>query len=54
MSPHAYSEGQLVEQPAIGLFATLGWPTVSSLENSRTGTRPGYNCLPIAANSLLV
>jgi len=23
--PHAYTEGQLVEQPAIGLFAELGW-----------------------------
>lgn len=22
MAPHAYSENQLVEQPAIGLFAT--------------------------------
>ena len=26
-----YSEDQLVEQPAIGLFAKLGWPTVSAL-----------------------
>ena len=23
--PHAYTEDQLVEQPAIGLFAKLGW-----------------------------
>lgn len=30
--PHAYSEEQLVEQPAIGLFASLGWETVSALE----------------------
>ena len=30
--PHAYSEDQLVEQPAIGLFAELGWQTVSALE----------------------
>ena len=29
---HAYSEDQLVEQPAIGLFATLGWQMVSALE----------------------
>lgn len=34
MSPHAYSEDQLVEQPAIGLFAALGWQTVSALEES--------------------
>ena len=29
---HAYTEDQLVEQPAIGLFAELGWATVSALE----------------------
>ena len=28
--PHAYTEDQLVEQPAIGLFAELGWATVSA------------------------
>jgi hypothetical protein len=30
----AYSEDQLVEQPAIGLFATLGWRTVSAMEET--------------------
>src|SRR6266851_4016213 len=30
--PHAYTEDQLVEQPAIGLFAELGWTTVSAIE----------------------
>ena len=25
MGAHAYTEDQLVEQPAIGLFAELGW-----------------------------
>jgi len=30
MSTHAYTEDQLVEQPAIGLFAALGWQTVSA------------------------
>ncbi len=34
MSHHAYSEDQLVEQPAIGLFAALGWQTVSALEET--------------------
>ncbi len=34
MSAHAYSEDQLVEQPAIGLFAELGWQTVSALEET--------------------
>ena len=30
--PHAYTEDQLVEQPAIGLFAELGWQTVCAAE----------------------
>jgi type I restriction enzyme R subunit len=29
---HAYTEDQLIEQPAIGLFAELGWTTVSASE----------------------
>lgn len=32
MSPHAWTEDQLVEQPAIGLFSELGWQTVSAQE----------------------
>src|SRR5438034_8477934 len=37
---HAYTEDQLVEQPAIGLFAELGWQAVSALEETfgATGT----------------
>lgn len=34
MSPHAYTEDQLVEQPAIGLFAQLGWNTMSAMEET--------------------
>ncbi len=34
MSPHAYTEDQLVEQPAIGLFASLGWQTISAMEET--------------------
>src|SRR5688572_14630860 len=30
--PHAYTEEQLCEQPAIGLFAELGWQTACALE----------------------
>src|SRR6185436_3354298 len=30
----AYTEDQLVEQPAIGLFSALGWQTVSALEET--------------------
>ncbi len=32
MTSHAYTEDQLVEQPAIGLFSELGWTTVSAME----------------------
>ncbi len=32
MPAHAYTEDQLVEQPAIALFAELGWQTVSAME----------------------
>ncbi|WP_308389241.1 type I restriction endonuclease subunit R [Acidithiobacillus sp. AMEEHan] len=34
MSPHAYSEDQLVEQPAIGLFSALGWQALSAQEET--------------------
>ena len=34
MSPHAYTENQLVEQPAIGLFAALGWQTASAIDET--------------------
>ena len=34
MSGHAYTEDQLVEQPAIGLLAELGWTPVSALEET--------------------
>jgi type I restriction enzyme R subunit len=38
--PNAYTEDQLVEQPAIGLFAALGWQTVSAVDETfgATGT----------------
>ena len=32
MTTHAYTEDQLVEQPAIALFAELGWQTGSAME----------------------
>ena len=37
---HAYTKDQLVEQPAIKLFASLGWQTVSAMEETfgQTGT----------------
>lgn len=34
MTSHPYTENQLVEQPAIGLFAELGWQTVSALDET--------------------
>lgn len=30
--PHPYTEDQLVERPAIGLFDSMGWETVSALD----------------------
>ena len=37
---NAYTEDRLVEQPAIGLCAELGWSAVSEMEENRgeTGT----------------
>jgi type I restriction enzyme R subunit len=32
MSPAAYSEDRLVEQPAIALFGEIGWQTASTME----------------------
>ena len=32
MSAHAYTEDPLIEQPAIGLFAELGWATATTAE----------------------
>ena len=34
MSTHAYTEDQLVEQPAVGLFAELAWQTMSASEET--------------------
>ena len=31
---HAYTEDQLVEQPAIGLFEAIGWQTLSAMEET--------------------
>jgi type I site-specific restriction-modification system R (restriction) subunit len=41
MSAHAYTEDQLVEQPAIGLFAELGWAMVSAMEETFGVPSPG-------------
>ena len=41
MSAHPYTEDQLVEQPAIGLFTELGWQTVSALEEVFGAPSPG-------------
>ena len=46
MSAHAYTNDQLVEQPAIGLFAELGWLTMSALEDS-------FRSLACAGNATL-
>ena len=40
MSAHGYTEDLLVEQPAIALFAELGWQTVLALEEIIGRTEP--------------
>ncbi len=40
MSTHAYSEDQLVEQPAIGLFAELGWQVAGPPPNAGVAGEP--------------
>ncbi len=32
LMPHAYTTDQLVEQPAIGLVAALGWQIIGPLD----------------------
>jgi type I restriction enzyme R subunit len=41
MSAHAYTEDQLVEQPALGLFAEMGWTTVSATDETFGAPSPG-------------
>jgi len=40
MSVHAYTEDQLVEQPAIGLFAELGWQVAGPTPNAGVAGEP--------------
>jgi len=40
MSGHAYTEDQLVEQPAIGLFAELGWAVAGPPLNAGVAGEP--------------
>jgi hypothetical protein len=50
--PRPYTEDQLVEQPAIGLFADLGWQTVSAMEELKRRLSPNY-CFRLALNLIL-
>jgi type I restriction enzyme R subunit len=43
MSVHPCTEDQLVAQPAIGLFAELGWATVSALEETFGAPSPSLS-----------
>ena len=52
--PHAYTEEQLVEQPAIGLFAELGWTTVSVRQNLRRTRDPAAAGLPCLLSGQVV
>ena len=44
--PHAYTEDQLVEQPAIGLFAELGWAVAGPPANAGVVGEPRDAGLP--------
>ena len=46
MTPHPYTEDQLVEQPAIGLFAELGWDMVLAMEQPHGAGRTRHHFLP--------
>ena len=51
---NAYTEDQLVEQPAIGLFAELGWQTVSALEEFFGRSRGDETHLSLAESQSLL
>ena len=52
--PHAGTEDHLVEQPAIGLFAELGWTTESALREFLGRSRGDETHLsPAESQSLL-
>ena len=53
MSPSDYTEELLVEQPAIELFAELGWATVSALEESFGFAEPSPQPSPSGRGSWL-
>ena len=48
---HAYTEDQLVEQPATGLFAELGWATVSAMEEVFGSAEPSPQPSPSGRGS---
>jgi type I restriction enzyme R subunit len=53
MSPQGYTEDHLVEQPAIELFAELGWATVSASEESFGSAEPSPQPSPRGRGSWL-
>ena len=53
MSSEGYTEDRLVEQPAIELFADLGWATVSASEESFGSAEPSPQPSPRGRGSWL-
>ncbi len=45
MTAHAYTEDQLVEQPAIALFAELGWQTRLTCAAGRSGNHQPFRAI---------
>jgi hypothetical protein len=54
MSTRDYAENFLVEQPAIGLFAELGWIRLSAAEEVFPGSRNDETILPVKLSLLRV
>ena len=48
--PHAYTEDQLVEQPAIDLFAELGWAVAGPPPNAGVAGEPRASWGTVAAD----
>ncbi len=53
MSPEGYTEDQLVEQPAIELFAELLWETVSAMEEVFGSAEPSPQPFPSGGGTWL-
>ncbi|MGH8760901.1 MAG: hypothetical protein ACREVW_15545 [Burkholderiales bacterium] len=54
MNPGAYTEDQLVEQPAIALFGELDWQTASAMEEAFGVAEPSPQPSPTGRGSVFL